>query len=84
MPQRFRTAVQQKVQVKTITLLLGFYFSVLTVMIIFTGFFVYSNFSVPYKSVAASVDSAGEKKDAKDETIKLTPDNKDTNNKISK
>lgn len=54
MLKKLRQVPRQKGQIKTVTLLLGFYFSALLAMVIFTGFFVYTNLSVPTDSVAAS------------------------------
>jgi hypothetical protein len=49
-----RQSAGQTRRVKTVTILLGAYFSILVAMLIFTGIFVYFNLSLTADSVAAS------------------------------
>lgn len=49
-----RQTSTQRLRIKTVTFLLGAYFSFLVAMLIFTGFFVYSNLSFTSDTVAAT------------------------------
>ena len=54
MLKKLQQKPRQEGKIKTVTLLLGVYFSSLLLMVTFTGFFVYSNLSAPIHSVAAT------------------------------
>ena len=85
MLKKLRQVPMQKGQIKTVTLLLGFYFSALVAMVAFTGFFVYTNISVPFNSVAATSSvTQSQSQVILNEEMKKSQSSKEENKKLRK